>query len=172
MTDKQLIRACRQFRKGLIFGDISRSAAVVSLGGPAMSAAESAVRAAWKETILDGLYLYESTRIYHLQLGDWEYKGTVKNKDAVWEAAHAFTLERQEEKRQIEKDMLWIADVRTGSDDDRQSKKRTLARLQAALAEASRGMKGFERVSLESAVNALIAARAAEPVAQGGSDGN
>lgn len=77
--------------------------------------AEEEVRAAWEETILGGLYLYESARSYHLRLGEWKHKGNVKDKESVWQAALDYTRKRQQEIAEIEEEIRTLKWVRDNS---------------------------------------------------------
>ena len=78
------------------------------LRSPTMEANEEYVRSKWKDTICDGLWLYESTRSYHLRLGDWKHNGNVKDKDTVWQAAYDFTIAREKQMRLVEEEIAWI----------------------------------------------------------------
>ena len=109
-----------------------------------MSADEKLVRAAWKDTSLGGLRVYE-IRAFHLYLGAWKHEGTVKNKEAIWAAAAEFTIQRQQEIAELREEILALRDrmayLAHWQPEDGAIYARTVAREQAALAELQRGMK-------------------------------
>ena len=105
---------------------------------------EDYVRSRWQETILGGLYLYESTRSYHLRLGPWEHKGNVKDKDTVWQAAYAFTLERERQIKDVEEEHELIFQKREAASHKPAHQAiyaRILARLQSTSADLRKGMR-------------------------------
>jgi hypothetical protein len=117
---------------------------------PAMTAAESAVRAAWER--VESRWTAATNRVFCITLPCIWFNhlsvGYFRSEEEGWEAALAFTLERQEEIRQLEAAIREIeGDVafhsRIGEDQGSLAVYRfILAILQEKLTEASRGMKG------------------------------
>lgn len=109
---------------------------------------EEYVRAKWLDGIGTGLWLYEAKRSYHLNLGDKEIKGTVSDKEAVWQRAYDFTVTRVEEIRQLDIEISVVLEgvkeaYENPADADKYGKplSRTLGRLQSIRADLVRGMR-------------------------------
>lgn len=115
---------------------------------PAMTAAEIAVRAAWEPGAVEnrGTPRHPDIWINGSRPHGW-FEARFDEWDEGWKPAHAFTLERREEKRKLKNDIRWTEDQMrklSHQDDDLDDVEpvRIIARLQAALTEANRGMKG------------------------------
>lgn len=105
---------------------------------------EEYVRSRWDPNLFNGgLYFYEGARSYHLRLGSKRFEYTQKTKAECWSAAYAFTLEREEQIRQVEEEIALMEFIVQAQDEfnDIVAAKRILAREQAALAELKKGMR-------------------------------
>lgn len=78
-----------------------------------MTEDEKLVREKWRDTLLhNGLWVYEVNRAFSLQVGLAAFKGTVKDKDAVWKQAADFTRQRLREIEELEEEIATMENHR------------------------------------------------------------